>query len=51
MLPTVLVYRSGQLVHTWVRVDWEAGLLGIDELLKRYVDFPIAVRIPIHSVP
>jgi len=36
MLPTVLVYRSGQLVHTWVRVDWEAGVLGIDELLKSH---------------
>ena len=39
MLPTILVYRSGQLVHNWVRVDWEAGLLGIDELLARCVDF------------
>ena len=39
MLPTVLVYRSGQLVHNWVRVDWEVGLLGIDELLERWVDF------------
>jgi len=36
MLPTILVYRSGQLVHNWVRVDWEAGSLGIDELLKRH---------------
>ena len=39
MLPTMLVYRSGQLVHNWVRVDWEAGLLGIDELLARCVGF------------
>lgn len=38
MLPTMLAYRSGQLVHNWVRVDWEAGLLGIDELLERCVD-------------
>ena len=37
MLPTILVYRSGQLVHNWVRVDWEAGLLGVDELLERCV--------------
>lgn len=22
VLPTILVYRGGQLVHTWVRVDW-----------------------------
>jgi hypothetical protein len=39
MLPTMLVYRSGQLVHNWVRVDWEAGLLGIDELLERCAEF------------
>ena len=39
MLPTILVYRSGQLVHNWVRVDWEAGLLSIDELLERCVDY------------
>lgn len=37
MLPTILVYRSGQLVHNWVRVDWEAGLLSIDEFLERCV--------------
>ena len=37
MLPTMLVYRSGQLVHNWVRVDWEAGSLGINGLLKQYV--------------
>ncbi|KAH8996252.1 hypothetical protein EDB92DRAFT_1842964 [Lactarius akahatsu] len=36
MLPTMLVYRSGQLVHNWVRVDWEAGSLGIDEFLKKH---------------
>ncbi|KAF8580270.1 thioredoxin-like protein [Ramaria rubella] len=24
VLPTMLVYQSGQLVHNWVRVDWEA---------------------------
>jgi len=36
MLPTMLVYRSGQLVHNWVRVDWEAGSLTIDEFLKQH---------------
>lgn len=47
MLPTMLVYRSGQLVHNWVRVDWEAGLLGIDELLKRCAfSHPIRLRNP-----
>lgn len=35
MLPTMLVYRAGQLIHNWVRVDWEAGAAGIDELLEK----------------
>ena len=33
VLPTMLVYRAGELVHSWVRVDWEAAL-GIEELLR-----------------
>ena len=37
MLPTLLVYRDGELVHNWVRVDWEAGEAGVEELLSRYV--------------
>ena len=36
MLPTMLVYRDGQLVHNWVRVDWEAGRAGFEELLNKY---------------
>ncbi|KAH7912677.1 thioredoxin-like protein [Hygrophoropsis aurantiaca] len=35
MLPTLLVYRDGDLVHNWVRVDWEAGKAGIEDLLSR----------------
>lgn len=35
MLPTMLVYRDGELVHNWVRVDWEAGAAGLVELLER----------------
>ena len=35
MLPTLLVYRDGELVHNWVRVDWEAGKAGVEELLSR----------------
>lgn len=35
VLPTLLVYRGGDLAHSWVRVDWEAKQ-GIEELLKRY---------------
>lgn len=35
VLPTLLVYRDGELVHNWVRVDWEAGQAGVEELLRR----------------
>ena len=35
MLPTMLVYLNGELVHNWVRVDWEAGQAGIEELLDK----------------
>ena len=35
VLPTLLVYQNGELVHNWVRVDWEAGKDGIDELLYK----------------
>jgi hypothetical protein len=35
MLPTMLVYRDGQLEYNWVRVDWEAGRNGIEEFLRR----------------
>lgn len=28
MLPTLLVYRAGQIVHNWIRVDWEAEAWG-----------------------
>ena len=40
MLPTMLVYRDGDLVQTWVRVDWEAGPTGIEELLDRSEFYP-----------
>ncbi|KDQ50459.1 hypothetical protein JAAARDRAFT_42123 [Jaapia argillacea MUCL 33604] len=36
MLPTLLVYRDGELVHNWVRVDWEAGRAGVEELLVQH---------------
>lgn len=35
MLPTMLVYRDGELVQNWVRVDWEAGRAGLEELLDQ----------------
>jgi len=35
VLPTLLVYRGGQLEHAWVRVDWEAKN-GIEEFLRRH---------------
>ncbi|KAF7778528.1 hypothetical protein Agabi119p4_2873 [Agaricus bisporus var. burnettii] len=34
MLPTILVYRDGELVHNWVRVDWVAGEEGVGELFR-----------------
>jgi hypothetical protein len=37
VLPTMLVYRDGELVHNWVRVDWEVGQAGVEELLDRLV--------------
>ncbi|KZT29589.1 thioredoxin-like protein [Neolentinus lepideus HHB14362 ss-1] len=36
MLPTMLVYRGGDLVFNWVRVDLEAGRGGIEELLMKH---------------
>ncbi|KAM5544338.1 hypothetical protein V8D89_001998 [Ganoderma adspersum] len=35
VLPTILIYRGGDLEHSWVRVDWEAKQ-GIEDLLKRH---------------
>lgn len=35
MLPTMLIYRDGELVHNWVRVDWEAGQTDIEDLLDK----------------
>ena len=39
VLPTILVYRGGDLEHSWVRVDWEAKQ-GIEDLLRRCVASP-----------
>lgn len=36
MLPTILVYRAGELEFSWVRADWEAGRDGMEELLRKY---------------
>ncbi|KAK7438489.1 hypothetical protein VKT23_018104, partial [Stygiomarasmius scandens] len=49
VLPTVLVYRDGELVHNWVRVDWEAARegaggggweAGVEELLEKHGILP-----------
>jgi hypothetical protein len=37
MLPTMLIYEHGELRNTWIRVDWEAGKDGIENLLLKYV--------------
>ncbi|KAF8751128.1 phosducin [Rhizoctonia solani] len=36
----VLVYRGGQLEHTFIRVDWEAGQGGIQNLLIKHGILP-----------
>jgi hypothetical protein len=50
VLPTMLVYRDGELVHNWVRVDWEAGNAGIEELLDQYVSLAPFKRIFTHHI-
>jgi hypothetical protein len=51
MLPTILVYRDGQLVHNWVRVDWvikeQTASLDIDiqSLLEKYVHLFLLVQL------
>ncbi|KIM75830.1 hypothetical protein PILCRDRAFT_826866 [Piloderma croceum F 1598] len=40
MLPTMLVYHDGKLVFNWVRVDWEAGRAGVEELLIKHHILP-----------
>ncbi|KAF7967359.1 hypothetical protein HWV62_34639 [Athelia sp. TMB] len=42
MLPTLLVYHHGELVYNWVRVDWEAGEAGVEELLAKHRVLPRA---------
>ncbi|KZV92653.1 thioredoxin-like protein [Exidia glandulosa HHB12029] len=41
MLPTMLVYRDGELVHNWVRVDWEVKIDDVEELLSKCVACPL----------
>lgn len=48
VLPTLLVYRDGELVYNWVRVDWEAGRQGVEELLFKYV---VTYSLPSHRLP
>ncbi|KAF9053049.1 thioredoxin-like protein, partial [Panaeolus papilionaceus] len=40
MLPTMLVYRDGELVYNWVRVDWDAGEGGLQEWLDKHHILP-----------
>ncbi|TFK30242.1 thioredoxin-like protein [Coprinopsis marcescibilis] len=40
MLPTLLVYRNGQLVHNWVRVDWEVKDMDIEDFLDKHNILP-----------
>ncbi|TFK76185.1 thioredoxin-like protein [Pluteus cervinus] len=40
MLPTMLVYRGGDLVQNWVRVDEVAGSLSLEEFLENHNILP-----------
>ncbi|KAH6895007.1 thioredoxin-like protein [Coprinopsis sp. MPI-PUGE-AT-0042] len=40
MLPTMLVYQDGELVHNWVRVDWELHDWDIESLLDKHHILP-----------
>lgn len=35
VLPTMLAYKDGELVHTWIRVDWEVDESGVEGLLRK----------------
>jgi len=35
VLPTMLVYKDGELERNWIRVDWEIGDGNLEELLRR----------------
>jgi hypothetical protein len=38
VLPTMLVYKDGELERNWIRVDWEIGEGDLEGLLRRLVD-------------
>jgi hypothetical protein len=37
VLPTMLVYKDGELERNWIRVDWEIGTRSLEGLLRRCV--------------
>jgi hypothetical protein len=37
VLPTMLVYKDGELQRNWIRVDWEIGEGDLEGLLRRLV--------------
>jgi hypothetical protein len=39
VLPTMLVYKDGELERNWIRVDWEIGEGDSEGLLRRSVFF------------
>jgi hypothetical protein len=42
VLPTLLVYRDGELEESYIRVDWQVKEDGVEGLLKRYDSMRIA---------
>ncbi|WWC98535.1 hypothetical protein V866_005427 [Kwoniella sp. B9012] len=41
VLPTMLVYKDGELEKNWVRVDWEVDESGVEGLLKKEGILPL----------
>ncbi|WVW80821.1 hypothetical protein I302_102810 [Kwoniella bestiolae CBS 10118] len=44
VLPTMLVYKNGELEKNWVRVDWEVDEGGVEGLLRREGILPTVGR-------
>ncbi|WVF68174.1 hypothetical protein IAT40_002939 [Kwoniella sp. CBS 6097] len=51
VLPTMLVYKDGELEHNWVRVDWDVKEDGIEGLFRRVGILPSLHRTGINRQP
>ncbi|OCF33638.1 hypothetical protein I316_04712 [Kwoniella heveanensis BCC8398] len=48
VLPTMLVYKDGELEHNWVRVDWDVKEDGVEGLFRRVGILPSVHKIGIN---